>query len=64
MTDSRSRPAYTVAEAARYLTVPVATLRAWTVGRPSVAPRTSGRIKPLIRLARKEPGAPGRASDP
>jgi uncharacterized protein (DUF433 family) len=46
-----------MAEAARYLRIPVTTLRAWTVGRPSIGRRTSGRIKPLIRLARKEPPA-------
>lgn len=32
-TDIRDRPAYPVAEAARYLKVPAATLRSWVVGR-------------------------------
>jgi DNA-binding transcriptional regulator YiaG len=32
--DIRDRPAYTVAEAARYLKVAPATLRSWFVGRP------------------------------
>lgn len=44
----RDRPAYTIAEAARYVRVPLATLRAWVAGRPY---RTAGgprRFEPLI----------------
>ena len=36
--DSRELPAYTVSEAAHYLTVPAATVRYWSVGRGDYAP--------------------------
>lgn len=49
VTSPREQPAYTLSEAARYLKLPVATLRTWVVG--SVHSRTSAReqTSPLIR---------------
>lgn len=45
--DFRNIPAYPLAEAARYLRLPVATLRTWVIGRPGDArPARSGLIKP------------------
>lgn len=48
-------PAYTVIEAARYIKLPVATLRSWVVGRPY--PRASGvaHFQPLIRPPSRQP---------
>jgi len=48
--DPRVAPAYTVAEAARYLRIPLATVRSWVVGR--TYPRRSGkaRFSPVISL--------------
>lgn len=54
-TDIRNQPAYTVAEAARYLKVAPATLRAWVVGRPYPKADGTARSKPLIRPARNPP---------
>ena len=53
--DIRDQPAYTVAEAARYLKVPTATLRSWVAGRPY--PRDSGTAHstPLIHPAKQPP---------
>lgn len=53
--DIRSQPAYTLAEAARYLKVAPATLRAWIVGRDY--PKAGGTVhsKALIRPARHPP---------
>ena len=53
--DPRNAAAYTVAEAARYLKLPVATLRSWVAGRPY--PRAEGvaRFQPLIRPAENQP---------
>src|SRR6185437_15829818 len=53
--DSRSRPAYTVAEAARYLRIPVTTLRAWTVGRGRPTAARLGSFMPLVQPADTEP---------
>lgn len=45
--EARERPAYPLAEAARYLRLPPATLRAWTAGRSY--PRTAGRgVSPAL----------------
>jgi uncharacterized protein (DUF433 family) len=51
----RDQPAYTLAEAARYLRLPVATLRSWVAGRGY--PTTSGieRFHPLIHPPRRKP---------
>lgn len=53
--DPRDQPAYTLAEAARYLKVPTATLRSWAVGR--AYPTTTGQrhFPPLIRPAHTPP---------
>jgi uncharacterized protein (DUF433 family) len=44
-----------LSEAARYLKLPAATLRAWTVGRPYPTARGAGQFQPLIRPAGKQP---------
>jgi len=54
-TDVRHQPAYTLAEAARYLKLPQATLRAWVVGRDYPVTDGQGRFKALIKPARGEP---------
>lgn len=53
--DVRNQPAYSLAEAARYLRLPPGTLRSWVVGR--AYPTASGQktFAPLIRPAQKEP---------
>lgn len=45
-TDFRAQPAYGLAEAARYLRLPAATLRSWVVGRPYLAVSESDRRSP------------------
>lgn len=48
--DPRELPSYTIAEAAHYLRIPIATLRSWVVGRPY--PVKSGKrfFRPVIAL--------------
>jgi uncharacterized protein (DUF433 family) len=46
--DIRNQPAYTLAEAARYLKLPAATLRSWVAGRPYPKAAAIGRFEPLI----------------
>jgi uncharacterized protein (DUF433 family) len=46
--DSRNQPAYSLAEAARYLKVANATLRSWVVGRPYPKADGTGHFRPLI----------------
>ena len=48
--DPRLAPAYTIAEAARYLQIPQPTVRSWVVGRDY--PRQSGqaRFEPVVKL--------------
>jgi hypothetical protein len=53
--DSRNQPAYTLAEAARYLKLPVATLRAWTLGRRYPTTRGKSHFHPLIHPASGKP---------
>ena len=53
--DLRDEPAYTLAEAARYLKLPVATLRSWTVGRQYPAAGTTAQFLPLIHAAKSTP---------
>jgi uncharacterized protein (DUF433 family) len=53
--DIRSKPAYTVAEAARYLKVAPATLRSWFVGRNYPKGGGTVRSQPLIKPARTSP---------
>jgi uncharacterized protein (DUF433 family) len=53
--DVRHQPAYTLAEAARYLKSPQATLRTWVVGRSYPVADGQGRFKALIKPARGKP---------
>lgn len=53
--DHRNQPAYPLGEAARYLKLPPATLRAWTVGRPYATTQGPRHFPALIRPAAKEP---------
>ena len=54
-TDLRNQPAYTLAEAARYLRLPAATLRSWVAGRPYPKAEGMARFQPLIHPPRKQP---------
>lgn len=54
-TDIRHQPAYSVAEAARYLKVAPATLRSWVVGRPYPTGAGTAHSKPVIRAAKTPP---------
>jgi uncharacterized protein (DUF433 family) len=49
--DPRGLPAYTVADAARYVRIPPATLRSWIVGRQYPRQDGTGAFEPLIRPA-------------
>lgn len=51
----RDQAAYGVAEAARFLKLPSATLRSWVVGRAYPKGATVAKFQPLIRPARQEP---------
>lgn len=53
--DIRNQPAYSIAEAARFLKVPPATLRTWTLGRAYPVSAGEGRFQPLIRPASPRP---------
>jgi uncharacterized protein (DUF433 family) len=55
--DLRDQPSYTLAEAARYLKLRIATLRSWVAGRPY--PRAEGvaRFQPLIHPPSRQPPA-------
>lgn len=48
-------PAYNLAEAARYLRLPVATLRSWVLGREYPTAEGAGRFPPMIRPACPRP---------
>ncbi|MBI1815354.1 MAG: DUF433 domain-containing protein [Deltaproteobacteria bacterium] len=53
--DLREMPSYRITEAAHYLGMPLATLRAWTLGQP-YATRTGPRLfAPLIGIAQRKP---------
>jgi uncharacterized protein (DUF433 family) len=54
-TDPRNQPAYPLSEGAKYLRLPVATLRAWTLGRPYPTSRGERHFSPLIRPATQRP---------
>jgi uncharacterized protein (DUF433 family) len=51
----RDFAAYTLAEAARYLRLPGATLRSWVLGRQYPTADGSGQFPPLIRPASRQP---------
>src|SRR5262245_66159249 len=51
----RDQPAYPLNEAARYLKLPVATLRSWTLGRRYPTTHGKGQFQPLIRAASRKP---------
>jgi uncharacterized protein (DUF433 family) len=53
--DPRHQPAYPLTEAARYLKLPAATLRAWTLGRPYPTTRGKSQFRPIIRPASGQP---------
>lgn len=53
--DPRDQPAYTLAEAARYLKLAPATLRAWVAGRPYPKAGGVARFQPLIRPPHLQP---------
>ncbi len=53
--DPRDQPAYGLAEAARYLKLPPATLRAWTFGRHYPTSQGAGQFRPIIRPASSRP---------
>ena len=54
-TDYRDTAAYTLAESARYLRLPVATLRSWVLGRQYPTAAGGSRFTPLIRPASRKP---------
>src|SRR5271166_6615831 len=51
----RDIAAYTLAEAARYARLPVATLRTWTLGRQYPTSQGDGQFDPLIQPASNRP---------
>ena len=51
----RDAPAYTLAEAARYARLPVATLRSWVLGRQYPTAEGKAEFPPLIRPASRQP---------
>lgn len=55
--DLRNQPAYPVAEAARYLKLPPATLRSWALGRGYPTRKGHGEFRPLLRPAQAVPPA-------
>lgn len=53
--DARERPAYGLAEAARYIKLAPATLRSWVLGRPYPTAAGVGHFRPLIAPASRDP---------
>lgn len=53
-TDPRETPTYNVAEAAHYLRLPAATLRAWVLGRQYPTGKGKRTFAPLIKIADRE----------
>jgi uncharacterized protein (DUF433 family) len=53
--DPRELPAYTIAEAAHYLRIPLATLRSWVVGRHYPVRAGEAFFKPVIPLPKRTP---------
>lgn len=54
-TDLRNLPAYGLAEAARYVKLPTATLRSWVAGRAYPKAKGVGHFRPLIHPAKTQP---------
>jgi uncharacterized protein (DUF433 family) len=52
---NRENAAYTLAEAARYLRLPAATLRSWVLGREYPTAEGTGQFPPLIHPASRQP---------
>jgi uncharacterized protein (DUF433 family) len=53
--DLKNQPAYSIAEAARYLRLPPATLRSWIAGRPYPKGEGTARFRPLIHPPQAQP---------
>src|SRR5438067_9482312 len=53
--DAREEPAYGLAEAARYVKLPSATLRSWVLGRAYPTSAGIAHFKPLIAPASRNP---------
>ena len=53
--DARSIPAYSIAEAGRYLRLSPATLRSWFLGRPYPTTRGLSQFPPVLKLAQRDP---------
>jgi uncharacterized protein (DUF433 family) len=53
--NNRDSAAYTLAEAARYLRLPAATLRSWLLGRQYPTTEGHSQFPPLIRMASRQP---------
>lgn len=53
--DPREIPTYTIGSAARYLDIPAATIRSWTVGRKYRVNDRSKEFFPLIEVKQKKP---------
>lgn len=53
--DPRNEPAYSVAEASRYLKLAATTLRSWVVGRPYPKADGVGQFEPLIHPPQEQP---------
>lgn len=53
--DPREQPAYPLSEASRYLKLPAATLRSWTLGRPYPTAAGGRVFRPIIRPAQAQP---------
>ena len=53
--DPRNQPAYSIAEAARFLKLPSATLRTWTLGRDYPTSIGKGKFQAVIRPACTDP---------
>ncbi|AFY67935.1 DUF433 domain-containing protein [Geitlerinema sp. PCC 7407] len=53
--DPRNIPTYSISDAARYLRIPVATIRSWTVGRKYPTVEGKAFFSPLIPIADRKP---------
>jgi uncharacterized protein (DUF433 family) len=60
--DSREIPAYTIAEAAHYLLIPLATLRSWVLGRHYPVESGQRFFHPVLSVPPRQAGAPAMLS--